>query len=59
LAIISKKHKAKLVKNSKETWYHVILEEEFTEEQAGVSTAEFRKKGFSDAWWTTGKKLMQ
>jgi hypothetical protein len=56
---LSGSHKVRLVKNSKETWFHIILESELTEKQAGLTTAEYRKKEFSDAWWTTGKKLIQ
>lgn len=47
-----------IIENARKTWYHLVLKEKLTIKQAKKNTNSFRKKGITDAWWTSGKNLM-
>ena len=47
-----------IVENARKTWYHLVLKERLSKAQAQKNTYSFRKKGFSDAWWTASKNLI-
>lgn len=47
----------RLVQNARETWYHIILDQEYTLAEAIQKVEEIKKSKFSDAWFMTGRKL--
>ena len=50
---------AKIVKNVKGTWYHVILEESFSMRSVIQTIIDIQKKDVKDVWFVNGKKLTE
>lgn len=57
LAELSITQEVKLVKNSKNTWNHIVLSTPFSNQDAAKKVYELRKGTFKDAWWTISKRL--
>ncbi|MFT4755518.1 MAG: hypothetical protein ACI91R_000150 [Vicingaceae bacterium] len=47
----------KIVKNVRETWYHVILEEPLSMRSAIQTVSDIQEKDVKDVWWVNSKKL--
>ena len=55
---LSTNYEVQLVTNSKGTWHHVILTPNYSKEEATKKVSDLKSSStFSDAWWTTSKKL--
>lgn len=46
-----------VVRNSRDTWYHLVLNEAMSMREAIEQTTAERKTGVEDAWWVTAKKI--
>jgi hypothetical protein len=54
---LSVSNQVKLVRNSKDTWNHIVLATPYSREEAAQKVHELRKGAFSDSWWTNAKRL--
>lgn len=46
-----------IIENDRGSWFHIVLKQPLDIKEAGKVAKQYRHKGFTDAWWTTGKKL--
>jgi hypothetical protein len=55
---LSKSYNVQLVRNSRDTWYHIILKEVYIQDEVRGAISKMKDNGFEDAWWTSGRKLV-
>lgn len=57
--VYNKNHSVTVVRNTRGSWYHVILSNPFSMKNAIKETTKMKQGQFKDAWWVSGKKLKE
>lgn len=46
-----------IVQNERETWFHLVHKQSYSQNEVGNMVARERMNGIKDAWWISGEKL--